>query len=133
MKCRPISTLRRGFTLIEMLVVFSLLALLLSIAVPRYAATTQKAGEKAQAQNLATLRDAIDKFKADQGRYPAELAELVTRQYLRNLPLDPVSGSHAWTALPHPGGLEPGVYDVSPPGPARDPQAGTGEAVASPK
>jgi general secretion pathway protein G len=104
-----------GFTLIELLVVFTLLALLLSIAVPRYLATADSAKEKVRAQNLATLRDALDKFKADQGRYPTQLTELVQRQYLRSLPQDPVSGSDTWIALPHPAGLEPGIYDVSPP------------------
>lgn len=123
----------RGFTLIEMLVVFSLLALLLSIAVPRYAGVTEKAGEKARSQNLATLRDAIDKFKADQGRYPTELAELVSRNYLRSLPLDPVSGTRAWTALPHPGALEPGVYDVGPPGSQAGPQPESGQAMPTPQ
>ena len=117
---RRCGTATRGFTLIEMLVVFSLLALLLSIAVPRYAGVTERAADKARAQNLATLRDAIDKFRADQGRYPNELPELVSRNYLRSLPLDPVSGTRAWTALPHPGALEPGVYDVGPPGPQSD-------------
>ena len=106
---------RRGFTLIELLVVFTLLALLLSIAVPRYLNTTDTAREKVRAQNMATLRDALDKFKADQGRYPLELAELVQKQYLRSLPSDPVSGSTSWTPMPHPAGIEPGIYDVSPP------------------
>ncbi|MEO5672334.1 MAG: prepilin-type N-terminal cleavage/methylation domain-containing protein [Ramlibacter sp.] len=108
----------RGFTLIELLVVFTLLALLLSIALPRYLGTTQTAREKVRLQNMATLRDAIDKFKADQGHYPAELAELVTKQYLRSLPQDPVSESNGWTPLPHPAALEPGVYDIGPPGSA---------------
>lgn len=111
----------RGFTLIELLVVFSLLALLLSLAVPRYLSTTDTAREKVRLQNMATLRDALDKFKADQGRYPSELAELVHKQYLRNLPVDPVSGSSSWTPLPHPAALETGIYDVSPPAPAPQP------------
>ncbi|WP_365731697.1 prepilin-type N-terminal cleavage/methylation domain-containing protein [Ramlibacter sp.] len=106
----------RGFTIIELLVVFTLLALLLSIAVPRYLASTDAAREKVRVQNAATLRDALDKFRADQGYYPAELAELVQKQYLRKLPEDPVSGSSAWTPLPHPAGIEPGIYDVAPPG-----------------
>jgi general secretion pathway protein G len=110
-----------GFTLIELLVVFTLLALLLSIAVPRYLSTTDTARDKVRSQNLATLRDALDKFKADQGRYPSELTELVQKQYLRNLPLDPVSGSSNWKPLPHPAGLEAGVYDVSPPVPESQP------------
>ncbi|MDB5870670.1 MAG: gspH [Ramlibacter sp.] len=107
-----------GFTLIELLVVFSLLALLLSIAVPRYLNATETAREKVRAQNMATLRDALDKFRADQGRYPTELGELVQKQYLRAVPLDPVSGSNNWTPMAHPAGAEPGVYDIAPPLPA---------------
>ena len=110
-----------GFTLIELLVVFTLLALLLSIAVPRYLNATDSAREKVRLQNMATLRDALDKFKADQGRYPTELAELVSKQYLRSIPLDPVTGTKDWTPLPHPAALEPGVYDVAPPAPERTP------------
>lgn len=104
-----------GFTLIELLVVFTLLALLLSIAVPRYLTTVDSSREKVRQQNLATLRDALDKFKADQGRYPNDLAELVTKQYLRTLPKDPVTETQAWVPLTHPTGLEAGVYDVAPP------------------
>lgn len=105
----------RGFTLIELLVVFTLLALLLSIATPRYLSTVDNSREKVRQQNLATLRDALDKFKADQGRYPNELTELVGKQYLRALPMDPVSGTQGWVPLQHPTGMEQGVYDVAPP------------------
>lgn len=105
----------RGFTLIELLVVFSLLALLLTIAVPRYMNSSDAAKEAVRAQNLATLRDALDKYRADQGRYPQELAELVQKQYLRSMPLDPVSGSTKWTVLTHQSASEPGVFDVKPP------------------
>jgi general secretion pathway protein G len=127
-RSRIASTLRRadGFTLIELLIVFSLLALLLTIAAPRYLGALENAREKVRMQNMATLRDALDKFRADQGRYPSELPELVNKQYLRGLPIDPVSGTTSWIPLPHPGALEPGVYDISPPeapaassGPAR--------------
>lgn len=104
-----------GFTLVELLVVFALLALLLSIAVPRYLNSTEAAAHNVRQQNLATLRDAIDKFKADQGRYPNELTELVQRQYLRDLPLDPVSKSNSWTVVKHPSNAESGIYDVTPP------------------
>lgn len=105
----------RGFTLIELLVVFTLLALLLSLAVPRYLSTVDSSREKVRQQNMATIRDALDKFKADQGRYPNDLAELVSRQYLRAIPQDPVTETQAWIPQTHPGGQESGVYDVAPP------------------
>lgn len=104
-----------GFTLIEMLVVFSLIAVLLTLAVPRYFHALDNAQEKARQQNLATLRDALDKFRADQGRYPNELTELTHKQYLRGIPLDPVSNSTAWVLLAHPTALESGIYDVAAP------------------
>lgn len=105
----------KGFTLIELLVVFVLIALLLTIAVPRYFHSMESAKEKVREQNLATLRDAIDKFKSDQGRYPGTLTELVQKQYLRQLPQDPVTRSDKWAALPVPGAAEAGIYDVAPP------------------
>lgn len=104
-----------GFTLIELLVVFTLLALLLSIALPRYLQATGASREKARSQNMATIRDALDKYKADQGNYPATLDELVTKQYLRNVPVDPVTGSRAWTLLSDPAKATPGVYDIAAP------------------
>lgn len=104
-----------GFTLIELLVVFSILALLLTLATPRYFKALDGGKEKVQAQNLATLRDAIDKFRADQGQYPARLQEVVDKRYLREIPLDPVSGSRAWATVPFPNNVEPGIYDVRAP------------------
>jgi len=104
-----------GFTLIELLVVFSILALLLTLATPRYFKALDGGKEKVQAQNIATLRDAIDKFRADQGKYPAQLQEVVDKRYLREIPLDPVSNSRTWETLPVPNGAEPGIYDVRAP------------------
>lgn len=104
-----------GFTLIELLVVFTLLAMLLTIAVPRYLQIAGNSREKVRDQNIATLRDALDKFKADQGHYPTDLAELVGKQYLRKLPVDPVTGSSEWTPVEDPAKNFAGVYDVGPP------------------
>lgn len=104
-----------GFTLIEVLVVFTLIALLLTIAVPSYLTTVENSREKVQQQNLATIRDALDKFRADQGRFPVNLSELVSRRYLRQIPVDPVSGSVNWRIVARSATGEAGIADVEPP------------------
>lgn len=102
-----------GFTLIELLVVLAALALLLGIAVPRYVEHVDRARETVLRQNLAALRDAIDKFNADRGRYPAELAELARERYLREVPRDPLTDRRdTWVIVPPPQGSEGKVYDV---------------------
>jgi general secretion pathway protein G len=80
-----------GFTVIELLVVLAAIGLLLSIAAPRYIAHLDTARETVLRQDLREMRDAIDKFYGDQGRYPADLKELVTTRYLRDLPEDPIT------------------------------------------
>jgi general secretion pathway protein G len=109
-------TLRRaGFTLIELLVVLAILATLLTIALPRYFSSVDRSREAVLRQNLATLRDAIDKFYSDAGRYPEAIDELVQKRYLRTAPLDPVTdSSETWIVVPPPpDGAERGrVYDV---------------------
>lgn len=85
--------MRRGFTLIELLVVLSIVALLASLAVPRYFTHIERTKETVLRENLHRMRDAIDKFHGDHGRYPNELKELVTRKYLRQIPPDPVTDS----------------------------------------
>ena len=84
-----------GFTLIELLVVLAILALLLTIAVPRYFHSVDAAKESVLLENLRVTREALDKFKADLGRYPDSLDELVSHRYLSTLPLDPITGSSA--------------------------------------
>lgn len=80
---------RHGFTLIELLVVMAAVSLLLGLVVPRYFEHLERAREAALRQNLATFRDALDKFSADRGHWPAELDELVAAGYLRAIPTDP--------------------------------------------
>ena len=105
--------LRRGFTLIELLVVMAIIATLLSIAAPRYFGQVDSAREKTLAQSLEVMRDAIDKFRADTGKYPATLNELVEKRYLRKLPLDPITESaETWEVVPPPDPNESGVWDV---------------------
>ena len=104
-----------GFTLIELVVVFAILALLVSIAVPRYFAHVDRAKEATLKQNLSVMRDAVDKFYGDKGRYPDNLDEMVSQRYLRSIPLDPITESAAtWITLPPPPEAEVKgeVYDV---------------------
>ena len=79
----------RGFTLIELLVVLAIMASLLTLVVPRYFQQTDRAQETVLKHNLVAVRDGIDKFYADTGRYPNNLDELVSRKYLLEAPLDP--------------------------------------------
>jgi general secretion pathway protein G len=81
----------RGFTLIELLVVLAIIAVMLTLAVPRYFSQLQTAKEVVLRDNLKTMRDVIDKFYGDTGRYPDSLDELVDKHYLRTLPADPVA------------------------------------------
>jgi general secretion pathway protein G len=104
-----------GFTLIELIVVLTIISLLLTVAAPRYFQSVQRSKESALKQNLATMRDAIDKFYGDQGKYPDGLGDLVSKRYLRNLPQDPLTQSvETWIALAPPSDSSaPGqVYDV---------------------
>jgi general secretion pathway protein G len=95
-----------GFTLIEMLVVLSVIGLLLSITAPTYLAHVDRARDLALKQNLRTVRDGIDKFSADRGRDPKDLEELVTSHYLRELPVDPVTDrSDTWVPVQVDGAL----------------------------
>lgn len=104
---------RSGFTLIELLVVMAILGALLSIAAPRYFASVERANEAALQTNLRMLREAIDKHRADTGRFPDNLQRLVELRYLRGVPIDPITDSTAsWISLPHPDGSTSGVYDV---------------------
>jgi general secretion pathway protein G len=90
----------RGFTLIELLVVMLIIGALLSIAVPRYFKTLEHARETVLKQDLAILREAIDKHYADLGQYPDSLDALVDKRYVRSVPVDPFSKvSDSWTLV----------------------------------
>jgi len=105
---------RCGFTLIEIVVVLTLIALLLTIAVPRYFATLDRGRLQVQQQNVAIVRDAIDKFYGDLGRYPETLEELVTKRYLRQVPVDPVSEKSNWVVIAPPDASMGAVFDLKP-------------------
>ncbi len=103
----------RGFTLIEMIVAMAILALLLTIAVPRYFSSLERSKDAVLMENLKITRDVIDKFYGDTGRYPDSLSELVEKRYLRQLPMDPVTQSaQTWIIVPPDAPLRGQVYDL---------------------
>lgn len=102
-----------GFTLVELMVVLTVIALLLSVVVPDYVGRMKRAEEAVLQENLAVMRDALDKHYADAGRYPATLEELVSKRYLRAIPPDPLTGSAAtWVPVPPADVKRGGVWDV---------------------
>ncbi len=104
---------RRGFTLIELLVVMAIIALLLAIAVPRYMGRLQSAKETALRQTLSVTREAIDKFYGDTGKYPDDLPMLVSKKYLKSVPVDPITDSSTtWTVVAPEDADNGAVYDL---------------------
>jgi len=93
LKSQPFNKISRGFTLIELMVVMTVIALLISIAVPRYFHSVEQAKEATLKQSLNVMRVAIDKFYGDNDRYPTSINELVTKKYIRAVPLDPITES----------------------------------------
>lgn len=104
----------RGFTLIELMVVMVVIASLLTLALPRYFNSVERSREAVLKQDLHIMRDAIDKYLADSGRYPKTLEELAEKRYLRRIPPDPITDSTStWvTVSPPEGDAREGVYDV---------------------
>lgn len=103
----------RGFTLIELLVVLAIVALLLTLAVPRYFQSIDTAKETVLSDNLRISRETIDKFYGDTGRYPESLEELVEKKYLRALPVDPITDSATtWIIVPPDDAEQGNVYSI---------------------
>ena len=112
-----------GFTLVELMVVMAIVALLLSLALPRYFNHLESARETILKQDLAVMRDAIDKYHSDRGRYPDSLDELVNTRYLRSVPVDPLTERpDTWLIAPPAGDAGGALYDVrsGAPGTAKD-------------
>jgi general secretion pathway protein G len=108
----------RGFTLIEVLIVVTLVVVLASIGMPTYQNSVRRSKEAVLREDLFRMRDAIDQYYADKNKYPQSLADLVSEGYLREVPKDPMTDSaDTWTiepAEPDPANpvAEPGVYNV---------------------
>jgi general secretion pathway protein G len=90
----------RGFTMIELLVTLAIIAMLLTLAAPRYFASIERTKEDVLREDLYILRNAIDHYYADKNVYPAELKDLVKEKYLRSLPVDPYTQSaNSWKVV----------------------------------
>lgn len=99
--------------MIELIVVMAVIGLLLSIAVPRYLTALDRGKAQVQQQNLALMREAIDKFYGDNGRYPDALEDLVDKRYLRAIPIDPITEAADWVTVAPTDSKQGGrVYDV---------------------
>jgi general secretion pathway protein G len=104
---------QKGFTLVELLVVMTIIAILLTIAVPRYYASLDRSKEVVLKENLYQMRDAIGKYYADKGKYPESLAALESDKYLRKVPVDPITESTTtWIVVTHEDPQKSGVFDV---------------------
>ena len=108
-KCGPRNA--NGFTLLELMIVVSIIGILATLAVPSYQSSVVKAKEAALRQDLSTLRDVLDQHKADQGKYPPSLSALVGTGYLRGIPKDPFTGATTtWQEITDP--VDGGVVDI---------------------
>ncbi|HJW13799.1 MAG TPA: prepilin-type N-terminal cleavage/methylation domain-containing protein [Thermoanaerobaculia bacterium] len=87
------STGQSGFTLLELLVVMTIIGILAAIAVPALRDSPQRAREAALREDLFTMRSVIDQYHGDKGAYPPDLQTLVTAGYLRKIPIDPMTKS----------------------------------------
>lgn len=104
---------KSGFTLVELLVVLAILALLLTLAVPRYFTSIERAKDATLKHDLSTLRESIDKYFADNGQYPKTLEELVEKKYIRKLPIDPFTEkTNTWVFTPPEPPLEGEIYEI---------------------
>jgi type II secretion system protein G len=111
---RAVTRRAAGFTLIELIVVMAIVALLVALAAPRYFRSIERARENTLRTSLNVMRDAIDQFESDKGRYPDSLDELVETHYLRAVPVDPMTDSAtSWVVVaPADTGVKGHVYDV---------------------
>jgi general secretion pathway protein G len=108
----------RGFTMIELLIVLSIIVILATMGMTQYRTSVIHAREAVLKEDLFRMRDAIDQYYADKNQYPSTLDALVTDGYMRQVPEDPFTKSKdSWTTEPAPSDpnnptAEPGVYNI---------------------
>ncbi len=113
----------RGFTMIELLVTLAIIAMLVTLAAPRYFGSIERTKEDVLREDLYILRNAIDHYYTDKNIYPAELKDLVKEKYLRSLPVDPyMQSANSWKVVSPTDATLGAVADVksAAPGVARD-------------
>jgi general secretion pathway protein G len=105
-----------GFTLLELMIVISIIIILAAIALPQYQKTIMHARETVLRDDLYKMRSLLDQYAADKGKLPQSLDDLVTSEYMRELPVDPITGQKDWTTTtgddPNSTTSEQGVTDV---------------------
>jgi general secretion pathway protein G len=112
---------KKGFTLIELLVVLGIIALLLTLAVPRYFPSVDKTKETILADNLRSTRAIIDQYYGDTGKFPDSLEQLVEKKYLRAVPIDPITEkSDSWVIVPPDDVTKGSVADIKSGAPGND-------------
>ena len=107
----------RGFTLIELMIVISIMLILIAIAVPAYQQSVVRSREAVLRENLFTLRSLIQQYTLDKQKAPQALEDLVSAGYLKQIPKDPTTGAADWTvdqdeSVDSPDQQEPGINDV---------------------
>lgn len=101
----------KGYTILELMIVLTIVGILVTLAEPMWEQSILKARETTLRRTLFTIRDVIDQFRADRGKYPSTFQEVVTLGYLRQLPVDPLTKSTStWQEIP--AKSEPGISDV---------------------
>jgi general secretion pathway protein G len=106
----------RGFTLLELMIVMAIMGILITIAQPSLKQSIVRAREAVLREDLYQIRDALDQYYADNGRYPGQLADLInesekTKSYLRGIPKDPFTGADDWITIALES-EEGGIFDV---------------------
>ncbi|MBL0156468.1 MAG: type II secretion system protein [Bryobacterales bacterium] len=114
---RSIRSGKRGFTLIELMIVMAIISILVAVAVPLYQRSVIRAKEAVLRQNLFSMRTVLDEYTYDKAKAPQSLQDLVTEGYLRQIPMDPITGESDWTtiqedAITSVNQTEPGIFDV---------------------